>query len=46
MQAYSRKRGQVSSGLIFLFWFLLLICGIPAFTESVREIITNVSVDF
>lgn len=33
---YNRKHGQHTSGLLFLFWFLLAICGIPQFRTEIR----------
>ncbi|XP_076816557.1 multidrug resistance-associated protein 1-like isoform X1 [Clavelina lepadiformis] len=38
MLIYSRKKGQVSSGVLFLFWLLLLVCAIVPFTASIRSV--------
>lgn len=34
---YNRKCGMNTSGLLFLFWFLLFLCGIPQFRTELRE---------
>lgn len=34
---YNRKNGLQSSALLWLFWFLLLLCGIVQFRSEIRE---------
>ncbi|XP_018335867.1 multidrug resistance-associated protein 1 isoform X1 [Agrilus planipennis] len=34
---YNKKHGLRASGLLFLFWFFLLLCGIPQFRTEIRE---------
>lgn len=34
---YNRKYGMCTSGLLFLFWLLLMVCGIPEFRTEIRH---------
>lgn len=34
---YNRKYGMCTSGLLFLFWLLSMVCGIPEFRTEIRH---------
>ncbi|KZC08998.1 Multidrug resistance-associated protein 1 [Dufourea novaeangliae] len=38
---YNRKRGMRTSGLLFLFWFLLVVCGIVQYRSLLRMYINE-----
>lgn len=35
---YNRKRGMRTSGLLFLFWFFLALCGCVQYRVSINEL--------
>ncbi|XP_072760182.1 multidrug resistance-associated protein 1 isoform X1 [Anoplolepis gracilipes] len=39
LMTYNRKRGMRTSGLLFLFWFLLALCGCVQYRLSINELI-------
>ena len=42
MQEYQRYKGEVTSGILFQFWLLLLLCGVVTCSERIRETKNNV----
>ncbi|KAL6447242.1 hypothetical protein ACFW04_001485 [Cataglyphis niger] len=39
LMIYNRKRGMRTSGLLFLFWFFLALCGCVQYRDSINELI-------